>query len=148
MRKDTYSDGFTLIELLVVIAIIGLLASIVLASLSSARSKSRFANAIAEMKQIQNAVELTSNGVYPPDVGSGQAPTGLSPALTSWPTPPCAGWAYDWENWDGGGTIRISLRNGAGASVVYLCMYTSGNCHAGDGTDVTQWASKQFTCNE
>lgn len=65
--------AFTLIELLVVIAIIGLLSSVVLASLSTARSKSRDARRVADMKQIVAAVELykdVNNNVAPPHGGS------------------------------------------------------------------------------
>lgn len=56
MKKS--QKGFTLVELLVVIAIIGVLASVVLASLNSARKKSRDAKRVADIKQIQLALEL------------------------------------------------------------------------------------------
>lgn len=61
------SKGFTLIELLVVIAIIGILSSVVLASLNSARKKGRDARRVADIKQIQLALELyyDANSNYP-----------------------------------------------------------------------------------
>jgi prepilin-type N-terminal cleavage/methylation domain-containing protein len=68
MTRSSSARGFTLIELLVVIAIIGLLSSIVLASLSSARQKSRDARRLADIRQLQTALELYANdngGTYP-----------------------------------------------------------------------------------
>lgn len=61
------SSGFTLIELLVTIAIIGLLSSVVLASLSSAREKARDVRRLSDIQQITLALELffDSNGRYP-----------------------------------------------------------------------------------
>lgn len=61
-RIKKSSKGFTLIELLVVIAIIGVLASIVLASLANARRKSRDARRITDLKQLQLANELYFDG--------------------------------------------------------------------------------------
>lgn len=50
--------GFTLIELLVVIAIIGLLSTLAVVALSSARKKSRDSKRVADMKQLQTAMEM------------------------------------------------------------------------------------------
>lgn len=90
-NKPGAKSGFTLIELLVVIAIIGVLASVVLASLNSARRKSRDARRVADIKQVQLALELyfDSNSEYP-DALSKLAPTHL-PAV---PTDPVGQAAY------------------------------------------------------
>src|SRR5574344_1894140 len=60
-------QGFTLIELLVVIAIIGILATLAIVSLTTARSSSRDAKRIADLKQLQTALEVYYNdyGSYP-----------------------------------------------------------------------------------
>lgn len=64
-----YSKGFTLIELLVVVAIIGLLASVVLASLNSARGKGGDAAIKSNLANIRSQAELiySSAGCYGDD---------------------------------------------------------------------------------
>jgi prepilin-type N-terminal cleavage/methylation domain-containing protein len=73
--------GFTLIELLIVIAIIGILASVVLVGIGPAQRSGRDARRIADLRQIQNALELykSANGQYP--TGAGDV-TGLGLAVT------------------------------------------------------------------
>jgi prepilin-type N-terminal cleavage/methylation domain-containing protein len=58
MMKQTHTRGFTLIELLVVIAIIGILASVVLASLNSARDKGEDAAARSNLNNIRAQAEI------------------------------------------------------------------------------------------
>lgn len=99
MQKNL--KGFTLIELLVVIAIIGILASIVLASLNSARVKSRDARRVADIKQIQLALELyyNDNAKYPATTTS-LATTYISVV----PTDPQTGGSYKYAGLGSGAT--------------------------------------------
>ena len=84
MTHSKSQKGFTLIELLVVVAIIGLLASIVLASLNTARVKGRDARRIADLKEIQTALELyySNHNAYPIQTSQATAATALASVVT------------------------------------------------------------------
>ncbi len=58
MKKSYLERGFTLIELLVVIAIIGILSSVVLASLNTARAKGSDAAIKGDMAGIRSTAEV------------------------------------------------------------------------------------------
>ena len=60
-----------------VIAVIGILAAVVLASLNNARAKARDAKRIADLKQVQLALELYRNA-------NSDYPTGIANSEASW----------------------------------------------------------------
>lgn len=85
MRK-----GFTLIELLIVIAIIGLLATLAIVSLTTAQQKARDTKRLADVKQIQNAVELyfSEIGNYPASATWAALGTDVGPYISTMPIDP------------------------------------------------------------
>src|SRR3989338_1722647 len=106
LRVKKTHKGFTLIELLVVIAVIGLMSSVIMVSLNSARLKARNAKRIADLLQIRTALELynldlgsypTTNGWRSQRAGRGsydqaQVAPGLVPNyIASMPADPSTG---------------------------------------------------------
>lgn len=127
------SKGFTLIELLVVVAIIGILSSIVLASLNSARKKGRDARRISDIKQLQLALELyyDSTGGYP----AGTALTPLAPTYISViPADPTnsGAYVYGYQATDGAATPAACASGTCGGYVLKSVLETNHSALAGD----------------
>lgn len=138
------SRGFTLIELLVVIAIIGILSSVVLASLNSARQKGRDARRVSDIKQLQLALELyyDSNQSYATSTDLAELAT--SGYIATVPTDP-DGTAYTYQplnnddtNWSTGAAPNYVLK---------ASLETEGHA-AFDGDVDVDFNSGAITCGD
>lgn len=135
--KYSNNKGFTLIELLVVIAIIGILSSVVLASLNTARTKAKDAKRLSDMKQIQLALEFyyDSNNQYPGPVSSyGEGST-------------CGGWDTSRLDSDGDGRPFIEpLIDGKFFSIVPTDPLDSSGTSCG-GYDYYRYSAGSYGCD-
>lgn len=147
MKKRSGGKGFTLIELLVVIAIIGVLASIVLASLNTARRKSRDTRRVADMNQAKLALELyyDSNRRFP-DTAAGNGTALLVPTyIATWPTDPVGTYPY---------MYYAGLANGPDSAAANACSTAGALCqlfHVGASVEefgITAMGSRAGGCPE
>jgi prepilin-type N-terminal cleavage/methylation domain-containing protein len=152
MKYSHRARGFTLIELLVVIAIIGILSSVVLASLNTARVKSRDAAMISDMDSFaaQAAIYHNDNGSYGDTAGASDCSVGV------FSDPTFQGGFTAIDGLNGGGTRECYATSDQYAVVVqrpstpdfappttYYCLDTSRRC----GIDDISGIAAATSCN-
>lgn len=104
--------AFTLVELLVVVAIIGLLSTLSVVALNSARAKARDSRRLSDIKQLRTALDMyyDSAGTYPDSLTSGSPLSyGGMIFLAKVPDDPLSSQNYNYTKTEGGQNYTIDF---------------------------------------
>jgi prepilin-type N-terminal cleavage/methylation domain-containing protein len=135
IRRPKFQKGFTLVELLVVIAIIGVLATLVLLQLGTARARARDTKRITDVNQIRTALEQyfeDNNGSYPTAIDTAH----IGIYLTRVPVDPLDAQGYGYGYDESGGKVTkfqiyANLEQNAAALSAASAINATGWSHPG-----------------
>ena len=130
--------GFTLIELLVVIAIIGILSSVVLASLNTARQKGRDARRISDVKQIRTAMDLYYDSAqsYPLSIGTASSSVLITGGyISTIPVDPSTSAAYSYAPLETSGGTTLCTATPCESYVIAAVLENASNTVLNTDTD-------------
>lgn len=111
--ENKNAKGFTVLELLIVIAIIGILTSVIMASVNNTKTKAENVKATLEIKNLRNAITMLENDtskwpngcpidqVSNPEVNLNDANAGLLSVPTIFSSGACSWNAGDISKWKG-----------------------------------------------
>lgn len=116
MKRTAFKklSGFTLVEIMVTVSIIGLLTSLSVPAVMSAKDKALAASLANNFRTYAAAFEIycLENGTWPEDGSPGTIPAGMEDRLTKFSEPTHQGGLWDWEYKAVGVTAGVSLRQG------------------------------------
>ena len=126
--------GFTLIELLVVIAIIGLLSTLSIVALNSARARSRDARRVSDVKNIQMALEMYYNDHLKYPTSTDDLASSSEAYLVVNPTPPTPADGSCNTSTASSSYVYKQTDNGGSYTLMYCLGASTGGIPAGDNT--------------
>jgi prepilin-type N-terminal cleavage/methylation domain-containing protein len=116
IHRHIHQAGFTLIEIVAVLAVMTtMIVGYTYNTAHRGKERAYLVRAQSEVVHISNAIKLQvqENSIYPADVNRA-LPPGIEKYIATpnkaWPNAPWPDSVYDYENWDGGDTIQVSVR--------------------------------------